>query len=299
METTAETRRGAPRVRVGCCGWSYPEWVGPFYRSSERMFTQYARVFDTAEIDSSFYRIPERKTMEGLARQAPRDFLFTVKVPQALTHEARLRDTAEARTALDAYLHAIEPLRSSHRLRLVLVQLPPSFGFEERGPLERFLRELRDRGVPSATEFRHAGWVAPEHLPDSLALLRGAGSSYTIVDEPLLPPDTHTTNGTAYVRLHGRNPALWYDYDYSPSELAAWKGKVAGLVRDGEEVIVVFNNHPHGNAPRNAIAFRELIGGRAPAGSPDLGSFGPGADPAARNAYGAGPSPAPDREGSP
>ena len=260
MSGNVEGKPSAPPVRVGCCGWSYREWVGPFYRRPDRMLTQYSRVFDLVEMDSTFYRIPDPKTMAGIARTVPERFLFTVKLPGAITHEAACRDTESSRRALEDFLHALEPMRSRGSLRLVLVQLPPSFTAEGVADLERLLGTLRDAGLATATEFRHVSWLEAEQREGSIDLLRRCGSSYTVVDEPLLPPEVHVSAPPVYLRLHGRNPALWYDYNYREEELVGWADRVQGLVADGKEVLVVFNNHPHGNAPRNARRFLELLG---------------------------------------
>jgi uncharacterized protein YecE (DUF72 family) len=247
-------------VRVGCCGWSYKEWVGPFYRSGEKMFAQYARSFDVVEMDSSFYRVPDVKTMIGLARNSPKDFLFTVKVPKVVTHEEFLEDTERARETLQQYFASLEPLKFAHKLALVLVQLPPKFDFSGKNDLERLLGTLADKGLRTATEFRHPSWLEEGNVSESLRMLRDTKSSYTVVDEPLLPPVVHRTASPTYVRLHGRNPDHWYDYNYSDTELKEWAGKVSGMVKEGDEVILVFNNHPHGNAPKNAMKMIALLG---------------------------------------
>lgn len=225
--------------------------------------------------------------MQALASSSPPGFLFTVKVPRALTHEARLADTPEAADTLDRYLRALDPLRRARKLSLVLVQLPPSFGFEERGVLETFLGRLRDQGLRTATEFRNGSWIAPGNEPETLGILRSTGSSYTGVDEPLLPPGVHRTASPVYLRLHGRNPGTWYDYRYSEAELQPWAGTVSGLVKDGEEVLVVFNNHPHGNAPQNAMEFMEMLSLERRTGQPGLSSFD-GKGPVARDREGRG-----------
>jgi uncharacterized protein YecE (DUF72 family) len=249
-----------PSVRVGCCGWSYREWVGPFYRSGEKMFAQYARSFDVVEMDSSFYRVPDVKVMLGLARAAPQGFLFTIKVPKVVTHEEFVKDTERARETLQQYFVSLEPLKVAHKLALALVQLPPKFAFEDREDLERLLGTFKDKGVKTATEFRHPSWLAEENVSESLRVLRENSSSYTVVDEPLLPPVVHRTASPTYVRLHGRNPDHWYDYNYSGNELREWADKVSGMVKEGDEVILVFNNHPHGNAPNNAMKMLDLLG---------------------------------------
>ncbi len=260
-------------VRVGCCGWSYKEWVGPFYRTADRMLTQYIRVFDTVEMDSTFYRVPDEQTMRGIARVLPKGFCFTVKLPGAITHEAACRKTERAEAALAQFVRALEPLREHGSLSLVLVQLAPSFTSDKAADLEALLGTLRDLGLRTATEFRHPSWLEPDRVEGSLRLLRRTASSYTVVDEPLLPSVVHRTAPPVYVRMHGRNPAHWYDYAYSEEELAEWAGRVREVLEEGDEVIVVFNNHPHGNAPRNARRFRELLG--LTPGGIDLGTTGP------------------------
>jgi uncharacterized protein YecE (DUF72 family) len=224
------------------------------------MFAQYARSFDVAEMDSSFYRVPDMKVMLGLARAAPQGFRFTVKVPKVMTHDEFLKDTEPARDTLQQFILSLEPLKVANKLSLVLVQLPPKFSFDKREDLKRLLGTLMDKGLKTATEFRHPSWLAEDNVSECLRILRGAKSSYTVVDEPLLPPVVHRTASPTYVRLHGRNPAHWYDYDYSDKELKEWADKVSGMVREGDEVILVFNNHPHGNAPKNAMKMIDMLG---------------------------------------
>ena len=82
------------RFRFGCSGWDYQEWIGPFYRNaSESKLRAYARVFDTAEINSTFYRAPSPGMVQGWGRFTPDDFVFAAKVPQTVTHD-RLLDVA-------------------------------------------------------------------------------------------------------------------------------------------------------------------------------------------------------------
>ncbi|PSO07070.1 hypothetical protein B9Q04_12805 [Candidatus Marsarchaeota G2 archaeon BE_D] len=253
----------APRVWVGCCGWSYREWVGPFYRSRRGMFAQYSEVFGVAEVDSTFYRVPRREAFRALARLSPPDFRFSAKLPRAVTHEARCELTPSVKDELEQLLESLEPLGS--KLFCLLVQLPPSFTYEEGvSRLSRLLEHLSTeaKGVRLAVEFRHPSWVEPQNLGGAKELLSTHGASWVVVDEPLLPPIHVGGSPLVYVRLHGRGNPTWYDYLYSDTELAEWAGRVKGFVEDQEtgEVIVVFNNHPHGYAPRNALRFMEMLG---------------------------------------
>src|SRR5207245_11484081 len=75
------------RLRFGCSGWDYQEWIGPVYRNaSESKLRAYSRIFDTAEINSTFYRAPSPGMVLGWARYTPEDFVFAAKVPQTVTH---------------------------------------------------------------------------------------------------------------------------------------------------------------------------------------------------------------------
>jgi len=72
-------------LHFGTSGWSYKEWVGPFYEKAAKMFSYYARFFNTAEINSTFYRYPSKATILGLNRTSPRDFVFSAKLPKLIT----------------------------------------------------------------------------------------------------------------------------------------------------------------------------------------------------------------------
>ncbi len=255
----------ASRVLVGCCGWSYREWVGPFYRSGHHLFRQYSEVFGVAEVDSTFYRVPPPATFRALSGLSPPGFRFLAKLPRGVTHEARCELTPRARVELEQLLESLEPL--GPRLLCLLVQLPPSFTYEEgarRLPplLEHLKTNVESRGVRLAVEFRHPSWVEPENIKRACELLSTYDASWVVVDEPMLPPIHPNTSSLVYVRLHGRGSPTWYDYLYSDLELAEWAARVRGFVEDPGtgEVIVVFNNHPHGYAPRNALRFMELLG---------------------------------------
>lgn len=248
-------------VRVGCCGWSYREWVGAFYTSPKNLFLQYASHFHTAEIDSTFYSIPRRETFATLARLAPPDFRFSAKLPKTVTHEARCALTPKSRAALSGLLYSLEPL--DNKLSHLLVQLPPSFSYTERGALMALLDTLSERTDKKlSVEFRHPSWYFEENVAETRRLLSERHVACAVVDEPLLPPVLLQTSDTVYVRLHGRGRKPWYDYRYTEAELNEWAVRVKGYAVDGKtgEVIVVFNNHPHGYAPQNALRFMELLG---------------------------------------
>src|SRR5438874_2539803 len=114
------------RFRFGCSGWDYQEWIGPFYRNaSESKLRAYARVFDTAEINSTFYRAPSPGMVQGWGRFTPDDFVFAAKVPQTVTHDRLLDVAAGADKELLAYCDLMRPLLDQGKLGPLLLQLPP------------------------------------------------------------------------------------------------------------------------------------------------------------------------------
>lgn len=256
---------GPDRVRIGTSGYSFADWVGPFYPKGTKsgdFLRYYAEHFDTVEVNATYYRIPPPRTLEQMERKTPDGFHFIVKLNQAMTHEQGA-DPALYR----AFLAVLEPLKAAGKYDGLLAQFPWSF---KRTPehVER-LRELRERlaGEPLFVEFRHRSWVTPE-LGDEL---RALGAGYCAVDEPklpgLMPPVTMVTAEDAYVRLHGRNATTWwsgdrstrYDYDYSESELREWLQKIAALADQARRTYLFFNNCHAGQAARNAKLMQELL----------------------------------------
>ncbi len=257
MYGRAVTHTAMARLRFGCSGWDYEEWIGPFYRNaSESKLAAYARVFDTAEINSTFYRAPSPGMVLGWARYSPEDFVFAAKVPQTVTHERFLDVARGADKELSAYCELMRPLLEEGKLGPLLLQLPPRLRFEEPA-IHRFLDVLPD-GFVFALEPRNKTWMTLE----AFELLRETGVTYTIVDEPLLPPDLHVTSKLAYIRWHGHGQDPWYNYRYPQEQLKDWVPRVQQVASQAETVYGFFNNHYHGYAPENCLQVLEMLGVR-------------------------------------
>ncbi len=255
-------------VLVGCSGFSYDDWVGPFYppgTTKSRFLELYAERFPLVEVNVSYYRIPEARVVEGWVRRTPPGFLFAVKANRLLTHEV---DAPEAAEAVPAFLASVAPLAEHGRLACILLQFPQGFRPTDaaRELLERRFAELAPH--PLVCEFRHREWVR-ESIP---AWLRRRNVGLCCVDEPdlpgLMPPQSIVTSSIGYVRFHGRNRAKWYDHNeawerydylYSREELRSWLGPVREMATQSERVLVLMNNHRDGQAPQNAETFRELL----------------------------------------
>jgi uncharacterized protein YecE (DUF72 family) len=240
-----------PPVRIGCSGWIYRSWAGDFYppRCPQRRWLEhYATVFDTVELNSTFYRLPKRDAVAAWVERTPKDFLFTVKSSQYLTHMKRLTDMERG---VHRLWERLEPLLNSHKMGPVLWQLPESFRRDD----ERlaFALERLPPGERHAFEFRHESWFAP----DVLAMLREHGVALVIGDRPERPFQLHElTTDFTIVRFHygarGRRG------NYSESELREWAARVEDFSREAI-VFAYFNNDWEVFAPRNALRLQQFL----------------------------------------
>ncbi len=245
-------------IRLGSQGWTYPDWVGTFYppgAKQEVLLPFYAEVFDTVELDSTFYRPPKASVARSWAKHTPAQFRFAAKLPRAITHEAGLRDTGQAVRDLAS---ALEPL--GERLGPLLVQLPAEFTRDDDrfATLARFLAEA-PTGLRWAVEFRHRSW----HEPRTLALLREHGASLAWTEWRALPRFCEATAPFLYLRWLGDRRALArYDrvqIDRS-AEFATWEDEVRRAAGVVDEIYGYFNNHGAGHAPASANEFKRRLG---------------------------------------
>lgn len=240
-------------VLLGTCGWSYQEWVGLFYPNNRvAKLPFYAKVFDTVEVDSSFYRMPTKAMVRGWAKATGPSFKFSLKVPKTITHDKRLQD---AEDELRSFLDVVKPLEDAGKLGCLLVQLAPSFSYDEVGRLESFLEILPTR-AQFAVEFRHESWDRKE----TWALLKKYNVANTVTESPIafLSKVAVTSSTHAYVRWHGRGKSIWYDYTYSKEELEPWVSKLQEIESKAPVTYAYFNNHYSAGAPRNALEFLQM-----------------------------------------
>ena len=242
-------------VLLGTSGWSYKEWEGSFYEKGEkRKLRAYSRVFKTAEIDSTFYRTPSKGMVMGWLRYTPSDFVFTAKLPKAITHEKKLGLKGSFEKDLDEFLNVMRPLQLGGKLACLLVQLPPKYSYNPEN-LSAFFEKL-DPIFSYAIEFRNLTWMRTE----TWNLLEEHKVAYVSVDEPLLPPEIHLTSDLAYFRWHGKGQQPWFDYQYSNDELNEWIPKIQETATKTKRILGYFNNHYHGYAPENCLYLIEKLG---------------------------------------
>ncbi len=242
-------------IKVGTSGWDYRDWVGPFYpERGEPRLTLYARVFDTTEVNSTFYQLLDPQTFEGMAKVTPEGFEFAVKMLRDVTHRKRLRLDRGIKDDLRAFFDSLEPLKRAGKLGPVLVQLPPVFR-AKLDRLEQFL-SLVPSDVRVALEFRHPSWDDPK----TYRLLESANAAYVMYDAPGRSPELRVTSDIAYVRWHGRGEKVWYNYLYEEEELKPWAKLLEEAEGQTKKVYGYFNNHYHAYAPENAVMMLKMLG---------------------------------------
>ena len=246
--------KGPGHLYLGCAGWSYKEWVGPLYDADKSMLQQYASVFDTVELNSSFYKPPDEGTILGLTKYTNRGFMFSAKINRRFTHDLAMRLDEDATTELENFVQLFDPLLTQDRLGCFLIQLPPSLKRHDN-LLENFLAVLPHR-YDYVVEFRHKSWMNAE----TWKILSKYQAAYCIVDEPLLPAEVHITSDIGYIRWHGHGEKPWYDYQYSQQQLQEWVPKIETVRENTSKTFGIFNNHFHGYAPENCLQIMGMLG---------------------------------------
>jgi uncharacterized protein YecE (DUF72 family) len=243
------------KMFVGTSGWSYKEWIGPFYTKKDKsMLRAYGKVFRTVEINSTFYRYPSKGTVMGWVKYSPEGFVYSAKLPKLITHEKELDLHEGVEEDLQKFIELMEPISLNGKLGCLLIQLPPKFAYNP-SRLENFFGILPTH-VRFAVEFRNLSWMRKE----TWTLLKKYQVAYTIVDEPLLPPEMHITSNVAYFRWHGHGSRPWFNYRYHAEELEPWIPKVRETAEKVEKVYAYFNNHYHGYAVENCLQVLEMLG---------------------------------------
>ena len=259
--STEPVTHPAARIYVGPAGWSYPDWDRVVYPRpvvrDRRQLQWLSQWFELVEVNSTFYRLPAlanvRRWMDAV-RHNPR-FRFTVKLHQRFTHGLEL-DRGQVRS----FCEMLDLFHQSGLLGCALAQFPWSFKCEREEKIH--LRRLLDafQGFPLAVEVRHASWDTPAFFE----YLQRRAVAFCNIDQPVigqsLGPTCRVTSRQAYLRLHGRNEAQWFDdagsaqrynYLYSEDEIGAIADLARRLATGAEELYVVTNNHYRGKAVLN------------------------------------------------
>jgi uncharacterized protein YecE (DUF72 family) len=248
------------RCYVGTMGWAYEDWQGVFYSediASRDTISQYAQVFETVEIDSTFYGTPRDSNITHWRKSTPDGFTFCPKVPRLITHDMGLRDVQEP---LGEFVQAVAKL--GEKRGVMLLQMPPSFTRHNLPDLETFLPTLTDLNDPSARfaiEFRHPSLFAD----DVFDLLTRHNVALAATDYSRQPARFLQTADFVYVRLIGHHGA--YEHHREPQgdhsgRLKRWTDKLREAAQSGAECWVFCNNDYEGYAPFTANRVKALLG---------------------------------------
>ena len=243
-------------LRIGCSGWSYKDWRGVVYPADlpqRRWFEYYQQLFDTVELNATFYRLPATSTVERWAEAAGPDFVFAVKLGAFGSHRMKLRD---AETWLPNHLDRV--CRLGDHLGPNLVQLPPKWK-RDTGRLDEFLT-VAPSTLRWAVELREPSWLHD----DTFQVLAEHRAALCLHDLLRDHPFQLTTDWT-YIRFHGpRAIEKPYHGSYGRVRLDRWATRIDDVLQDGHDVYAYFNNDWFGHAVHDATHLRATLGGRRP-----------------------------------
>ena len=256
------------KIEIGCQGWNYDDWttkadgVTVFYprgTRSNQMLETYAKVFDTIEVDSTFYAIPASSAVENWYRKTPEKFTFSLKMPQEITHEYGLREPSFP--IMEEFCERVLLLKE--KLGAVLIQLPPNFeaSKENAQALREFLAEL-PKEIRFAVEFRNREWLIDwtfEELKKNsvaLCLVEGNWIPRELMFEAIQKP----TADFAYIRFMGERDLTSFDkiLRSQDANLQMWKTEIERI--KATDVFVYFSNFYEGHAPTSVNKLKNLFG---------------------------------------
>lgn len=267
------------KLYVGTAGWSYRDWIGSFYPKAQsadfNWLEYYSQFFNCVEVNASYYTYIDPKVVKSWLRHTTdkNDFLFTIKLHQDFTHK---KNFSEENTKAVKLL--LDQLAGEGKLGGLLMQFPYSFSLDKENA--NHVKNLVDTfsEYEKFIEVRHKSWFIERFFN----FVKENNTSLCTIDQPVLGKaiefEPTAVGDSLYLRFHGRNDEAWsksiknfgkkqsyeqqsarYDYLYSPGELIEIDQKLKEVIDTVNKVIVIMNNHPHGNAVANALELLHLL----------------------------------------
>jgi uncharacterized protein YecE (DUF72 family) len=236
-------------IHIGTSGWHYKHWLGPFYpphMPPSEFLDFYDKIFDTLEINNSFYNTPKRETFENWRKMTPKNFIFSVKASRYITHNKKLLDGKET---FSYFIEKAEGL--GNKLGPVLFQLPPSWKIN-RERLEDFLKSL-PKGYQYTFEFRNPTWFDP----GIYGLLNKYNAAFTLYELNAVQTPKKITADFIYIRLHG--PGKAYQGQYNESILKSWAEDFKRWKNQVKAIYCYFDNDEKGYATMDAKRLIEMV----------------------------------------
>ena len=253
------------QFRIGCSGWSYSSWTGPFYPSNlenSDWLRFYSQIFDYVEIDSTFYRIPYELMVKNWAKRTPDNFRFTAKFPKVITHDKQLVDVEDE---VDLFLNNMQPLQE--KTLALLIQLPPSLEIIPGLEGLRNLLPLLDNRFRYAVEVRHQSWF--QDLAYNFFVNNNLCMVWSQLARIRTPPIV--TTDFLYVRFIGNRSIDEKDFGKIQKdrvlEMNKWAEEIKKVETEKERgrkevslAMIAANNHYAGFGPGTANLFRKMVG---------------------------------------
>ncbi len=301
MTTSRSAKKDGGNILIGTASWTDPGFVARWYpkkMAAHERLAWYAQHFEMVEVNSTFYSVPDHRTVERWCATTPDNFIFDVKLHQLFSFHSTQRkllppalqriaqtdakgkvtSSPELQDALlESFLRPMSILRSAGKLGVFLLQLSPAFSprKHELGELKPLIEKLAD--YPLAIEFRNRNWAVGDQLRSTIDFLRKHRTAFVNVDAPatdhfsIMPSDLNeiTKPEFSYLRLHGRDAKAYltgktvaarFNYDYADQEIDELAERSRKLAREAKDVHVVFNNNNLDYAPRAAMRLRAVLG---------------------------------------
>jgi uncharacterized protein YecE (DUF72 family) len=249
------------QLYIGCSGWSYSSWQGPFYPSNienKHWLSYYSQVFNYVEIDSTFYRIPNQFMVKNWARKTPADFRFTAKFPKVITHDKKFRSVEKE---LGLFYDAMKPLKD--KLLALLIQFPPYVKITEGMDALKQRDFFFDDNFRYAVEVRHPSWFSD--LAYNFFSNNNICMVWNQLDRIQSPPIV--TSDFVYLRLIGDRSIKENEFGsiqkHREQEMQYWSDKFKTIQENEKDVkagIVAANNHYAGFGAATANMFRVMRG---------------------------------------
>jgi len=237
------------KIYIGTSGWHYLHWKGAFYPedlSANNYLNFYQKQFDTVEVNNTFYKMPEKKTLCEWKETVKQDFIFSVKASRFITHMKKLKDTEEP---VSNFLDIVSVFKDN--LGPVLFQLPPKWKLNSER-LKNFLNSLPE-DYRYVFEFRDPSWFDEEIY--RLLMHYHAAFCFYDLNQQLSPKEI--TTDFVYIRLHGPDGA--YKGQYSTQALSGWAGAFAAWKTKVNRIYCYFDNDQAGFAAQDALRLKKMM----------------------------------------
>jgi uncharacterized protein YecE (DUF72 family) len=299
--TTRPAKKDGGNILIGTASWTDPGFVERWYpkkMAAHERLAWYAQHFEMVEVNSTFYSVPDARTVERWCATTPDNFTFDVKLHQLFSFHStqrkllppelqRIAETdAKGKVAssrelqdalLESFLRPMSILQSAGKLGVLLLQLSPAFSprKHELGELKPLIEKLADYSL--AIELRNRNWAVGDQLRSTIDFLHKHRVAFANVDTPavdhfsIMPPELNeiTNAEFTYLRLHGRDAKAYltgktvaarFNYDYSDKEIDELAERSRKLAGEVKDVHVVFNNNNLDYAPRAATRLKRVLG---------------------------------------